>query len=371
MSYASFTHMNQFYTSPERQRSNVSGLASRFSVSLPLAGFSLLAVAALAPAPALAQVAILSATTLTTDVANTNHENLVFRNTTVALQTFTTASETYSVTGQADLVFIRRSAASNNQANIWYQTASAPATAERIAPYADTLQEVLLDNNLARGVHNLFGNSGTGNANIERVDFVTPSGFAANSGFAIPVFDFGASLIPNSTATNHESFRIALITGVDASNNPTAYSKLASTAPFRAPNIYTHDSFAIHRYNTGNNASLNARTEVFLGSNQGPGGLVFTLSDFMVDPGVQIYGYSLFGFDVPANASSAQLVDWNNATNFPTNTSSAEQAAGGFDFSGVNGIYFSVVPEPSTYSLAGLVLAAATVPLRRRRRARA
>ncbi len=194
---------------------------------------------------------------------------------------------------------------------------------DSIARHADTYQEVLLDNNFTRGLHKLFGNAGSGIANVERMDFVSPAGFTATVGFAIPVFDFGIN-------PQHESFRIALVTGVDGSGNPAAYSKLASTVPFVAPNLYTHTTFSIHRYDTGNTTTANYT--IFNGPNQGPGGLVFTLSDFVVTPGSTIYGYALFGYDVPAAAASAQLLDWTNAAIFPTNTSSGEGAAGGFDF---------------------------------------
>ncbi len=62
------------------------------------------------------------------------------------------------------------------------------------------------------------------------------------------------------------------------------------------------------------------------------------------------------------------LLNWNSATYFPTNTSDGEGAAGGFDFSGVNGVFFSAVPEPSTYPLAGLAAIIAFIALRRRAR---
>lgn len=306
-----------------------------------------------------AQTAIISATTLTTDSADTIHEGYTFQNTTIALQTFTTSTQTYALTGMADQVFIRRSSGDANNAHVWYQTASAAGA--RIADHADTFQEVLLDNNFARGVHNLFGNAGSSYANVERVDFITTGGFAANDGFAIPVFDFGIN-------PQHESFKIALVTSVDAFGNPTGYSSLASTVPFTSTNLYTHDTFSIHRYADGDNTTDDYA--IFNGPNQGPGGVVFTLDDFDVEPGTTIYGYSLFGYDVTDGGNTSNLLNWNSATYFPTNTSDGEGAAGGFDFSGVNGVFFSAVPEPSTYALAGLGVVAITLVQRRRRRAR-
>jgi hypothetical protein len=316
---------------------------------------ALLALGGLVPLTGTAQVAITSATTLTTDGADTVHEGFTFRNTVVAVQGFSTAAQSYALAGMADQIFIRRSSAANNQAHVWYQTASAGG--DRIAPYGSDYADVLLDNNFARGVHNLFGNINTGSANVERLDLIASAGFTATAGFAIPVFDFGVN-------PQHESFRIALVTGVDGAGNPTAYSALASTVPFVATNLYTHDSFSIHRYNTGDVTTANYT--IFNGPNQGPGGIVFTLSDFSVPVGTTIYGYSLFGYDVSDGGNPANLVNWNNATYFPTNTPNGEGQAGGFDFSGVNGIFFSAIPEPSTHALGGLALMVGAAALRRR-----
>ncbi|CAM2782078.1 PEP-CTERM sorting domain-containing protein [Rariglobus hedericola] len=309
------------------------------------------------PAGLSGQTAITAVTTITTDSADTVHEGYTFQNTTVALQTFTTSTGTYALTGMADQVFIRRSSGGTNNAHVWYQTAS--AAGNRIADHADTFQEVLLDNNFARGVHNLFGNAGSSYANIERVDFISNGGFSATADFAIPVFDFGIN-------PQHESFKIALVTSVDAFGNPTGYSALASTVPFTANNVYNHSTFSIHRYADGDNTTDDYA--IFNGPNQGPGGVVFTLDDFDVDPGTTIYGYSLFGYDVTDGGNTNNLLNWNSATYFPTNTSDGEGAAGGFDFSGVNGVFFSAVPEPSTYALAGLVAVASCMVLRRRPR---
>jgi hypothetical protein len=305
------------------------------------------------PAGVWAQTAIISATTLTTDSADTVHEGFTFQNTEVAVQTFTTATQSYALTGMADQVFIRRTAGGTNNAHVWYQTAS--AAGNRIAPHADTYQEVLLDNNFARGVHNLFANTGTAFANIERVDFITNAGFTATADFAIPVFDFGVN-------PQHESFRIALVTGIDGFGNPTSYSSLASTVPFTATNLYTHTTFSIQRYNTGDTTTSNY--SVFNGPNQGPGGVVFQLSDFGIGAGTTIYGYSLFGYDVSTGGNTNNLVDWTVATYFPTTTPDGEGTAGGFDFSGVNGLFFSAVPEPSSYALGALAVMAGAIGLR-------
>lgn len=308
-----------------------------------------------------AQVIITAGTTITTDAPDSTHEGNLHRNTAVALETFTAGGQLYAVSGMADLVFVRRNTVSANQSHIWYATES--VNGNRIGAYAPTFGAALLANDFTRGVQNLFGN-GTGNnavGNVERVDLVVTSGFAADAGLAIPVFDFGAP-------TSHESFNIALITGIDGAGNPTAYSNLAGIGPgWGETNLYTHNTFSIQRYNAGNTTT--AQYAVLHGPNQGAGGVAFRLADFGLAAGTTIYGYSLFGYDVTDGGNSANLLNWNNAAYFPTNTNDGEGRPGGFDFASVNGVFFSAVPEPASFGLAALLALAASGALRRRPRA--
>ncbi|MCU0792431.1 MAG: hypothetical protein MUE42_06185 [Opitutaceae bacterium] len=326
-----------------------------------LKGLTLAALAALvAPAAARAQVIITAGTTVTTDAPDSTHEGSLHRNTRVALSTFTAGGETYRVTGMADRVFVRRNAVSANQSHVWYATESSGGN--RIGAYAPTFGEALLANDFTRGVQNLFGNGVTAGAvgNVERVDLVVTAGFAASASLAIPVFDFGAP-------TSHESFKIALITGIDGAGNPTAYSSLTGTpAGWGQTNLYTHSTFAIQRYNAGDTTT--SRYTVFTGASQGPGGIAFRLSDFNVAAGTTVYGYSLFGYDVTDGGNPANLVNWTDAARFPTNTPDGEGQAGGFDFASVNGVFFSAVPEPASFGLAALLALAASTALRRRAR---
>lgn len=314
-----------------------------------------LMVAALAGAGLLrSQVLITSGTLTTTDQADSTHEGFTFRNTTVALAGFVAGGKEYEVVGMADAVMVRRNATSVLRSHMWYATEG--LNGPRIADYQASFDDSLLSNNFARGVQNLFGNgTGTGSyGNVERVDFVYFGGTVADAGLAIPVFDYGAP-------TSHESHRIALITSVDEFGNPTGYSDLAGTAAgWGQTNLYTHDQFAIQRYNSD---ATTSNYQIFTGSNQGAGGVAYTLADFGVEAGTTIYGYSLFGYDV---LPTDNLLDW---TTFPTNTNDGEAQSGGFDFAAVNGILFSAVPEPSTYGLVAFAALAAGPLMRRRRRA--
>ena len=308
-----------------------------------------------------AQTAITSATTSLTDGADTAANGYTYRNQTLVLDTFTAGGETYAITGQADAVFVRRGSSGVARSHIWYETAS--NMGDRLGPYITNIEDAILGNNLNLGIHNMFANAGSSSANIERVDLISTGGFTAAEGFAIPVFDFGVN-------PQHESFSIALVTSVDGSGNPTGYSDLASTIPFTAPNIHTHDSFSIERYS----ATSGTPYTIFNTTNdQGPGGVIFILDDFSVSAGSTIYGYSLFGYDVSTGGDSANLVDWTNSTYFPGTTPAGEGTAGGFDFTGVNGIFFqdvafAVVPEPSAFSIGGIAVVVLAL-FRRRRRA--
>ncbi len=160
-----------------------------------------------------AQTAITSATTSSIDGADEVVNSRNYLNQTLSLDSFDAGGETYVITGSADAVFVRRGGSGSNNAHIWYDTTS--NASDRYAGYANNIEDAILANNLHIGTHNLFANTGSSSANIERVDLMSTGGFTAGEGFAIPVFDFGVN-------PQHESFKIALVTGGDGSGNPTA-----------------------------------------------------------------------------------------------------------------------------------------------------
>jgi hypothetical protein len=320
----------------------------------------LLAAALAAGSAASAQVIITAGTTITTDAADSTHEDKLHRNTSVALESFTAGGQLYAVTGMADQIFVRRNAVSANRSHVWYATES--NNGNRIGAHVSSFGSALLANDFTRGVQNLFGNAGTpAIGNVERIDLVVTAGFTATADLAIPVFDFGAP-------TSHESFKIALITAVDGAGNPAAYSNLAGIGPgWGQTNLYTHNTFSIQRYDAGDDTT--SQYSVLNAANQGAGGVAFRLDDFGVAAGTTIHGYSLFGYDVTAGGDSANLLDWTDAAYFPTNTNDGEGQPGGFDFASVNGVFFSAVPEPAAFGLAALLALAASSTLRRRPRA--
>jgi hypothetical protein len=328
---------------------------------------ALLAAGSALPAALRAQTVIDSLTTTTftgspSGPVTTDETNFTFTNSVTAVTSFTAGSTTYEVSGTADQVFIRRNAVNATQSSVWYASAGGGVYT---APHSEDYGQLLLGNNINRGSDNTFAN-GTGlpEGNIERLDFVYTSPLSANESMGFAVFERGA-------ATVHDGFKIALITGWDGVNNvPTAYSELFFQAPNWTPAVNAGDDFSytLFRYNANDN--LSATTAATETGTQGIGGVVFTIDDFNVTPGTPLYGYSLFGYDVTDGGSPVNLIDYTNATFFPTTTDGAT-GGGGIDLAAVNGITFSAIPEPSTWALGGVTLAGLAIAARRRATAKA
>jgi hypothetical protein len=321
-------------------------------------------VAMLGHVPAAGQSVILSITTQVgslspTGGTTTDETNFTFNNQGLAVTSFRTASSLYSVSGLATQAFTRRNAVNATQSSVWYQR---NVDSSFSAPHSEDYGQLLLGNNLYRGSDNTFANgTAASEGNIERLDFVYGTPLSANTSQGFAVFDRGANNV-------HDAFGIALITGWDSINNvPTSYSTLYSQAANWTPatNVAADFDYTLFRYNTANNTSAaTIATETGI---QGIGGIVFNIGNFGVAPGTPIYGYSIFGFDVTSGGNSTNLLDWTNATYYPTNTNGTT-GAGGIDLAAVNGVSFTLVPEPAAYPLLGLVAAAACAALRRRPR---
>ena len=316
--------------------------------------------------PGRAQTLITSITTSTSDVADTVNEvgapgspsGYTFQGTTTAITSFNTAAQSYTVTGLADAAYVRRNSSGSdaNQSSAWYVNGS-----NFIAPHADTYAQLLLGNDINRGSDNTFANgTDVTMGNIERLDFVFTSGIKASAGLAFTVFDRGLTGV-------HDGFGIAAITGWDSVNHvPTSYALLTGQAGNWGPtNVADTFNYTLFRYSNGDNlTSNNVSTET---NSQGIGGVLFTAADLGLTPGTTIYGYSLFGYDVTDAGNTANLIDWTNATYFPTNTD-ATTGGGGIDLAALNGISFSVVPEPSAYALAAVGVLAGFIGWRHRPR---
>lgn len=309
----------------------------------------------------------------TTTVNSTTGTPMVFQNATQGIASFSTATTTFNVASLANQGFVRRNSVNAQQSSIWYANATTPTTERlgaHVANYQGGVGSIMLANDLTRGSDNTFANGNTASdGNIERMDFVFTSGLSVSQGLAFAVLDRGA-------AGGHDPFKIAAITGWDSVNNvPTSYGTLVSQAAnWGATNAVANFGYTLLRYSASDNGgdanNLATHNASAAGTNQGLEGVLFTGSALGLSNGQTIYGYSLFASDVTGSGST--LIDYTNATYFPTNTAGA--GAGGIDLAAVNGlslqdIAFSPVPEPSTYALAGVVVMVGGAIIHRRRRA--
>lgn len=200
----------------------------------------------------------------------------------------------------------------------WNKTASMPLAAATsgtfnfIAPKITSMETSLLSNDINSGYDNFFNNTTADPHynNIERVDYVVPTGFAAaNSpnkiGFSI--FDRGVG----------DDFKIAAITSIDASGNPTGYKSLlaVSASSFSPAGLMPTDfDYAIIVSDPAVGAG---ESRPSTRNTQNMRGVFISLQNLGIAINETIYGYSLFAQDV--NPASGHVLT--NPATFPTTTS--------------------------------------------------
>ena len=202
----------------------------------------------------------------------------------------------------------------------WNRISSSPAagaisgTFNCDAPKVTSMEAALSSNNINSGYDNIFNNTiaSPHYGNIERVDFIVPGGFYAiatpnKAGFA--VFDRGVG----------DDFKIAAITSVDASNNPTGYKTLVTvlTSKFSAAGLLLSGFDYTIFVSDPNVASGESRPSTK--TNQNIRGVYISLQDLGIAVNEKIYGYSLFGQDVDPALGHVLT----NPSTFPLNTSFA------------------------------------------------
>lgn len=268
----------------------------------------------------------------------TSTYNLNFQGQTNKITSFQTGggTGTGTVNQAAPATFtIRRNPTTDDRQTVWYQGNFATGTFTLNAGGPQTEQQAVSSNNTFVGSDNLFTNTGNAqnnNASIERLDFVLGSSLQAGNTTGFTIFERGAS-------ATHDGFKIAAITGVDASNKPTSYGTIyevaagnwGKTTLASSPNYYVLNNNAANKTGTPQNPAAD------INNGQGIGGL-FVRTNNLVSTGQTIYGYSLFGADtVDPNASTTDactsLVDWTNASCFPNSTA---DSIGGLDLVGAN-----------------------------------
>ena len=273
-------------------------------------------------------------------------------------------------------VYFRRNTKSSNSggSNQWNDTPNNSTLIYQVdgsnrsyGEYESNLEQMFLDGNLHTGLRNPFGNgAGTGtNSNIERIDFHFSGGYTVQAGDALTFFDV------ENIGNFGDGFRIAAYTSVGNvngfSNAPTAYANSGLMVPadsFGGPidNPLGGSSGDYRRatFTNGDNLSGSASNIASAGELQLVG-ILISFADLGISAGTTIYGYSLMAGDT-APATAANLVNWNNANYFPTNTDPT--GYGNMDFMGFGAQIARPVPEPSTYGVILLAISATCLRLR-------
>lgn len=202
------------------------------------------------------------------------------------------------------------------------------------------MEDLLAAGMLNQGTDNIFTNSGNGdgnNNNIERVDVVFPTGLntasPAQAGFAI--LDRGAN-------NSHDPFRIVAITSLDDQGNPNGFASVKTCVGGNGSNNgnWGHPTTAngnkqlacyVMRKDAGDQY-LQASSNV----NQEIGGVFYSFADLGITSGHTLYGYALLAPDGAASPTSAQLLDLNNTSVYPTTTT---ESNGGLDLVAVNTVF--------------------------------
>ncbi len=195
---------------------------------------------------------------------------------------------------------------------------------------------------LNQGTDNVFTNASNGdgnNNNIERVDVLFPSGLnttsPAQAGFAI--FDRGNNF-------QHDPFRIAAITSMDAQGNPTSFGAVKTCVGGNGSNSngsWGHPSQANGNKQLASYVLRKDVSDLFLRAssnvNQELGGVFYSFADLGIKAGQALYGYALLGPDGLASPTTAQLLDLGNTAVYPIQTT--EAVGGGLDLVAVNTVF--------------------------------
>jgi hypothetical protein len=331
------------------------------------------------------QVAVNSVTYgVSSNGANRNVDEIRYLNQTSVVSTINTTLGDYQFTGPvADNVFFRRNTGttSPNNSTVFYQYNSlgSPNQVIGAGDTTPTLSEVMLSGDLSQGIRNPFANGTSAqNTNIERMDFYFSGGYTVQANDALVFFDL------ENQNNFGDGFRIAAYTSVDGAGTPTAYANsglLVASDSFGGP-VGTPDgtngtylrsttTFGDNLYTSPTNNTN--QTVATVDTNSGTlgandlylVGILIRMADLGLSPGQTIYGYSLMAGDVTATTGT-QLVNWNNATYYPTNTDSA--GYGNMDFMGFGAQVSRPVPEPSTYGAIFIAVSIGFVFIRRKMR---
>lgn len=299
-----------------------------------------------------------------------NSYNLVYQGESAKITSFTTGTGSgtvtyspinYTGTITTSLVRVSSPLGTNQDNNLIYQR----RTNGGINPYSlagpldSNQQSAFNSNNLNLGTDNLFGNTGDGsgnNNNVERVDVVFDLGLTVTDALAFIVLERGVT-------NAHDGFKIAAITAIDGSGNPTAFGSVVTFASgsYGDTDLLPDTTDWLVLRNNASNPGGGAVSPSAAVNNQPIGGTTIAASASASNKGLgmttgsTIYGYSLFATDV-TGSSSAELLNVTDNTFYPKNTPS-NTGAGGIDLVAYTGVAVQVIPEPGIlgfFALAAL-----------------
>ncbi len=251
---------------------------------------------------------------------------------------FTTAAGSFGyASALAGVVKLKRSTGGTTMGDftlVWSEASVTASPFNMQAAMPANMESYFSANIFNKGTDNLFDNTSANSNNIERLDWILSAGYSTPNvtkvGFA--VFERGAVGV-------HDAFVIAAITGLDVSGNPNAYGPIKRIVAADWGDLPTSSlSYRILKAASGTNL-LDAGTNT-----QDRGGIFLSLSSLGIASGTTVYGYSLLAADFPPGATSADIVNTSDPTNFPINTGNP----GGIDLIATTGIFADLTVLPIT-----------------------
>ncbi len=289
-----------------------------------------------------------SGTSYTINFRQGASNNLVLNNIVVGANTYYVDPEngngTVTIQRKANTYF----PVTNNREVLCYDLESTSSPTFNIKSQAFSNMKSVLESEIINvGIDNIFINDGeTVINNVERVDKVYSTNLATSN-----ITKYGFLILERN---GNDQFKIAPITAVDGSNNPTAWGSIytVTTATWGSigqsltsldlkfdTDVVTTSYLGVTSSNTpdANFEPINSLTA------QTIRGVFISYSDLGITNNAPIYGFSLFGADV--NSSMPNIADLSSNTDYPINTGTGGSTTFGLDL--INGmlmVHSTLVP---------------------------
>ena len=171
------------------------------------------------------------------------------------------------------------------------------------------MEELFEKGYLNAGMDNTFQNTTSGNgSNVERLDILWKNG--------VKIIDAKNTYILVNERGGQEDARIAVITGISSSDEPTGFLQAHTTPSVRRKTVISSMKYTLLRKPT-------ATSQYEIAPGSGTQDMVVSMLSFAelgVNNGDTIYGYSLLPNDAVLDSSGKPHLDWTNPTYYPTNT---------------------------------------------------